>query len=137
MLRAGALPPQQLPDLALVVENAVLDLAWSQAASPFGGHRLYVLSVVGTHSRVKVGQTKNVRRRVATHRNEYHVNGHGLIDAWISDPLPNARTAEQAARMLLRLLSLKPGHRREEYPAAPFERIRQAAVAVTGQIAAH
>lgn len=133
LLRAGLLPAHDLPRLAKEVERALLERAWSMAAAPYGGDRLYVLSVAGSHSRVKVGQAQNVRARIATHQNEYHVNGHGLVDAWISDPLPDAPAAERAVRALLQLIRLTPGHRREEYPAASFETVRQAAIEVVGQ----
>ncbi|MFF2819434.1 GIY-YIG nuclease family protein [Kitasatospora cineracea] len=131
MLRAGLLPAHVFPPLAKEVEDAVLERAWSNAASPYGGHRLYVLSVAGSHSRIKIGQTTEVRRRIADHLNEYHVNGHGLVDAWISDPLPDGRTREKYLRALLRLLRLEPGHRREEYPGASFQQVRTAAIVAT------
>ncbi|GAA4831640.1 GIY-YIG nuclease family protein [Kitasatospora terrestris] len=136
LLSAGLLPVYSLPRVARDVERAVLDRAWSHAANPYGGHRLYVLSVAGSHRRVKIGQATDARVRIATHQNEYHVNGHGLVDAWISDPLPDAIAAERAVRALLRLLDVSAGHRREEYPNAPFALIRGAAITVTDPVSA-
>ncbi len=126
MLRAGHLPSDRLPAVARSVEEAVLARAWEHVGRPGNGSRLYVLSVMGTHPRVKVGQG-DARGRIARHRNEYHVNGHGLVDAWISVPLASARMAERALLAIAKWNSSPPGYRREEYPNADFGEFREAA----------
>ncbi|MGW7579733.1 GIY-YIG nuclease family protein [Kitasatospora sp. NPDC054768] len=124
LLRAGMLSPYSLPAVASAVEEAVLARAWARTRDPFEsvGSRLYILSVAGTHRRVKVGRSDNARERIATHLNEYHCNGHGLIDAWISNSLLNADLLETAIHKLLRICH-QPSYRREEYPDGDFESI--------------
>ena len=121
MLSAGLLPAHELPQLARYVEEEVVGGAWERAGSPVDGDCLYVLSVAGTHPRIKVGHSKRVLRRIDEHRNEYHVNGHGLVDAWISGPLDDAPYAEAHVRNMAVLRKYRSGHRREEYPGIAFE----------------
>ncbi|MFF0409696.1 GIY-YIG nuclease family protein [Kitasatospora sp. NPDC004745] len=124
LLRAGMLSPYSLPAVGSAVEEAVLERAWARTRNPFEsvGSRIYVLSVAGTHGRVKVGTAGSVRGRIATHLNEYHCNGHGLIDAWISNSLLNAAPMERAIHKLLKI-NHQPSYRKEEYPDGDFERI--------------
>ncbi|MEU3559668.1 hypothetical protein [Kitasatospora sp. NPDC006786] len=124
LLRAGMLSPYSLPAVAHTVEEAVLTRAWARTRDPFEnvGSRVYVLSVAGTHGRVKVGRARNVHGRIATHLNEYHCNGHGLVDAWISNSLITAAPMELAIHRFLRI-SHQPSYRREEYPDGDFDGI--------------
>nr|BFD90926.1 hypothetical protein KitaXyl93_22860 [Kitasatospora sp. Xyl93] len=124
LLRAGRLSPHSLPAVASAVERAVLARAWARTRDPVEGigSRIYVLSVAGTHGRVKVGRASNVRDRIATHLNEYHCNGHGLVDAWISNPLFNAVHIEAAMHKIMRIIH-RPSYRREEYPDGNFDRV--------------
>ena len=134
LLRGGLLPADGLPAVARAVEQGVLARGWEHAGDPADGERLYVLSVMGTHPRVKVGRG-NAKGRIATHLMEYHVNGHGLVDAWISAPLPNAFVAEKATHMLARVFGPPRGYRREEYPNADFGRFRTMAQYFAWEIA--
>ncbi|MFF8769070.1 GIY-YIG nuclease family protein [Kitasatospora sp. NPDC015120] len=124
LLRAGQLSPYSLPAVASVVEEAVLARAWARTSylSEAVGSRIYVLSVAGTHPRVKVGMTACVRSRIVTHLNEYHCNGHGLVDAWISNAFLDAGRVETGMHKLLRI-SHRTSYRREEYPGTDFESI--------------
>nr|BEK65698.1 hypothetical protein KPHV_29250 [Kitasatospora purpeofusca] len=132
LLRAGQLSPYTLPAVGAAVEKAVLARAWARTRDPGEtvGSRIYVLSVAGTHGRVKVGTAGNVGDRIGTHLNEYHCNGHGLVDAWISNPLLDARSQETGIHQVLRALFHRPSYRREEYPDGDFESICELVAAV-------
>ncbi|MFJ6136488.1 hypothetical protein [Kitasatospora sp. NPDC092286] len=121
LLRAGQLSPYSLPAVASAVEKAVLARAWARTRylNEAVGSRIYVLSVAGTHPRIKVGVTADVRGRIATHLNEYHCNGHGLVDAWISNSFLDASPIETGMHKLVRI-SHRTSYRREEYPGADF-----------------
>ncbi|MDY0811458.1 hypothetical protein [Kitasatospora purpeofusca] len=125
LLRAGQLSPYALPAVAAAVEEAVLSRAWARTRNHYEtvGGRIYVLSVEGTHRRIKVGTAGGVGSRIATHLNEYHANGHGLVDAWISNQLLDARSHETGLHKILRTLFHQPSYRREEYPDGDFDRV--------------
>ncbi len=135
MLTAGLLPAHELPQVARHVEDKAVGGAWERAGSPVDGDCLYVLSVAGTHPRTKIGHSTRVLRRIDEHLNEYHVNGHGLVDAWISEPLDNAPDAETAVRRLASLLKHRSGYRREEYPSVSFRAMTSIAEEVVRSLA--
>ncbi|MGI5259344.1 GIY-YIG nuclease family protein [Streptomyces angustmyceticus] len=72
-----------------------------------GGGRIYLLEFRGPGQPgqyVKLGSViDNYRRRVLQHRRIARVHGFALVDAWISDQVPDPTKLESALRNLLRI----------------------------------
>ena len=60
------------------------------------GHRLYVLDIAGPNPRVKIGRTENLWKRIDDHLREMNRYQYGLVDAHLTEPLPDERALKRA-----------------------------------------
>ncbi|MGC0337839.1 hypothetical protein [Streptomyces sp. SLBN-8D4] len=97
------------------------DLRLDRLGAEPRGHRLYVLEVGGRYPRVKVGASENVWRRLKEHIAEMNLWQHGLLDAHVTDPMPNGFARKGAEDEALRFMgSFFQRMSREHFAEASF-----------------
>ncbi|MEU3299768.1 hypothetical protein ABZ729_08090 [Streptomyces sp. NPDC006678] len=92
------------------------------AESGFRHHRLYVLEIAGRHPRVKIGISEEPYGRIGRHISEMNRWQHALIQAHVTDPLPDqlaARRAEVRAHAWMGKFFATP-HSAEEFMDADY-----------------
>lgn len=93
LLRAGAVFP--LPSVVRRLQHRVLSRVDEELGGA-GRPRLYVLEIAGAVPRVKIGISSNPRARVRQHVTEMTRYQHGLVDAYVTDPLAGPVAADRA-----------------------------------------
>ncbi|WP_097873452.1 GIY-YIG nuclease family protein [Streptomyces sp. ms184] len=57
---------------------------------------MYVLEIAGPNPRVKIGRTQNLWKRIDQHLREMNRYQYGLVNAHLTEPLPDERALKRA-----------------------------------------
>ncbi|MGW4025742.1 MULTISPECIES: GIY-YIG nuclease family protein [unclassified Streptomyces] len=94
LLAGAAVPlPQPVVRLQRRLRDRVRDELLDTGAV---GHRLYVLEIAGPNPRVKIGRTEKLWTRIDQHLREMNRYQYGLVDAHLTERLPDDRALGRA-----------------------------------------